>query len=108
MGKTILITGAGSGFGEGAALALAKKGHTVIAGVEIAPQKTSLLEKAEKAGIKLQAEVLDIKNERDREAIFRNDIDVLINNAGIMETGPVAEFPMEIVRSNFETGAQKQ
>ncbi|WP_406657325.1 SDR family oxidoreductase [Methanolobus sp. ZRKC2] len=103
MKKSILITGAGSGFGEGAALALAKKGHRVIAGVEIAPQKTALLQKAEEAGVELQIEVLDITNERDREAIFKNEIDVLINNAGIMETGPVAEIPMEIVRSNFET-----
>ena len=27
MPKTILITGAGSGFGEGAAIGMAKKGH---------------------------------------------------------------------------------
>lgn len=103
MSKTILITGAGSGFGEGAALELAKRGHNVIAGVEIAPQKTSLLEKAEKAGVELQVEVLDINNEQDRKAIFGNEIDVLINNAGIMETGPVAEIPMDLVRKNFET-----
>lgn len=28
MAKTILITGAGSGFGEGAAIGMAKKGQT--------------------------------------------------------------------------------
>jgi len=33
MSKTILITGAGSGFGEGVAIGLAREGHDVIAGV---------------------------------------------------------------------------
>lgn len=31
MSKTILIAGAGSGFGEGAAIGFAKNGHNVIA-----------------------------------------------------------------------------
>ena len=38
MTKTILITGAGSGLGEGAAIGLAKEGHDVIAGVQISPR----------------------------------------------------------------------
>ncbi|KAG1715559.1 hypothetical protein GQR58_000531 [Nymphon striatum] len=53
MSKTILITGAGSGFGKGAALELARKGHKVIAGVQIAPQKTELLAAAADAGVEL-------------------------------------------------------
>ena len=34
-GRTILITGAGSGFGEGAAIGMAQAGHEVIATVQI-------------------------------------------------------------------------
>ncbi len=103
MSKTILITGAGSGFGKGAALELARKGHKVIAGVQIAPQKTELLAAAADAGVELQIIQLDITNEEDRQAAFGHEIDVLVNNAGIMETGPVAEIPMNHVRRNFET-----
>jgi NAD(P)-dependent dehydrogenase (short-subunit alcohol dehydrogenase family) len=42
MPKTILITGAGSGFGEAAAIGLAKQGHNVIATVQVSPQVTPL------------------------------------------------------------------
>ena len=46
MSKTIVITGAGSGFGEGAAIGLAKAGHVVIAGAQIWPQVSELRAKA--------------------------------------------------------------
>ena len=39
MGKTIFITGAGTGLGRGAAIGLAKKGHRVIASTELTSQK---------------------------------------------------------------------
>ncbi|MEM9607234.1 MAG: SDR family oxidoreductase [Actinomycetota bacterium] len=102
MPKTILITGAASGFGRGAALELARRGHDVVAGVQIAPQVTELLAAAAEEGVEMEVMVLDITDEDDREAAFRHDPDVLINNAGIMEGGPAAEIPMSRVRRNFE------
>ncbi len=103
MSKRILITGAASGFGKGAALELARRGHAVTAGVQVAPQATELMAAATQAGVDLNVIILDITDEDDRRAAFNADIDVLINNAGIMEAGPVAEIPMERVRRNFET-----
>jgi short-subunit dehydrogenase len=103
MSTRILITGAASGFGRGAALQLAANGHQVIAGVQIAPQATELMQAAADAGVEMTVIVLDITDEEDRQAAFANEIDVLINNAGIMESGPVAEIPMSHVRRNFET-----
>lgn len=103
MSKRILITGAASGFGKGAAIELAKRGHSVVAGVQVPPQKTTLMQDAADAGVELDIIVLDITNEAHRQVAFRQEIDVLINNAGIMEAGPVAEIPMEYVRQNFET-----
>jgi NAD(P)-dependent dehydrogenase (short-subunit alcohol dehydrogenase family) len=102
--KTILITGAGSGFGEGAAIGLAQKGHTVIAGVQISPQVTLLRRKAEQLGLKtLLVEKLDLLDPHDVAQAHGWDIDILFNNAGIGESGPVSEIPVDLVRRNFET-----
>ena len=102
MSKTILITGAGTGFGRLVAFDLARKGHNVIATVEIWPQVTELQEEARAQGLKLQVEKLDVTNASDRQHAFRHDVDVLLSNAGLMEAGPIAEQPIERLRSMFE------
>jgi NAD(P)-dependent dehydrogenase (short-subunit alcohol dehydrogenase family) len=102
--KRILITGAGSGFGEGAAIGLAQAGHEVIATVQISPQVTPFREKAKALGLgHLRVEKLDILNPRDVENALRWDIDILFSNAGYGECGPVSEIPLDLVRQNFET-----
>jgi len=103
MSKTILVTGAGSGFGEGAVIGLAKKGHNVIAGVQISPQVTQLRAKAAQLALKnLRVEKLDLLDPYDVANAQSWDIDVLFNNAGIGECGPLSEIPIELVRRNFE------
>ncbi len=100
--KTILITGAGSGIGKDAAFALAKRGHAVIATTHTESEAEALLVEASAANVRIQAWKLDITDAADREKIASHDLDVLINNAGIGETGSLAEVPMERVRKNFE------
>src|ERR1700754_3491888 len=102
--KIILITGAGSGFGEGAAIGLAKNGHDVIATVQISAQVTSLREKAKKLDLKnLRVEKLDILNPHDVATALTWDIDILFSNAGVGEGGPASEMPLDLVRQNYET-----
>jgi short-subunit dehydrogenase len=98
----ILITGAASGFGRGAALELARRGHEVTAGVHVAPQATNLLSEAAEAGVTVETIVLDITSTEDQQYAARREVDVLINNAGVMEAGPVAEIPLRRVRHNFD------
>jgi len=101
--KTILITGAGSGFGEGAAIGLAQKGHNVIATVQVLPQLNALREKAAALGLNnLRVEKLDILDHYDVENALKWDFDVLFSNAGYGESGPVSEIPLDLVRKNFE------
>jgi NAD(P)-dependent dehydrogenase (short-subunit alcohol dehydrogenase family) len=102
--KRILVTGAGSGFGEGAAVGLAQNGHEVIAGVQIWPQVTSLRQKIKALGLNhLRVEKLDLLDPYDVANALKWDIDVLFSNAGIGEVGPVCEIPVELVRRTFET-----
>jgi len=103
MSKTVLITGAASGFGRGVAFGLAQRGHTVIAGCQIWPQVTELRNAAKAEGIELQVIKLDVLSEIDRAKALELDIDILHNNAGIMESGPMVEIPMAVFRSVFET-----
>jgi NAD(P)-dependent dehydrogenase (short-subunit alcohol dehydrogenase family) len=100
----ILITGAGSGFGEGTALGLTQKGHNVIAAVQTWPQVTAMREKASSLGLKtLSVEKLDLLDKYDVAHALNIKFDILVNNAGIGEGGPMSEIPVDLVRENFET-----
>ncbi|MBF0858585.1 SDR family oxidoreductase [Gluconobacter sp. LMG 31484] len=100
--KTILITGAGTGFGHEVALRLAAKGFDVIAGVEIAAQVHAVTEDAKKRGVSLRVEKLDVTCEGDRQKAADWDVDILLNNAGISEGGSVADIPAENLRRQYE------
>ncbi|MBO9728482.1 MAG: SDR family oxidoreductase [Chitinophaga sp.] len=103
MSKTILITGAASGFGKIAAFDLAKKGYKVIATAQVYPQMTDLIREAKELGVNLTVDKLDVTNQRDIAYITQKyDIDILISNAGIMEGGPIAEQPLDLIRSMFD------
>jgi NAD(P)-dependent dehydrogenase (short-subunit alcohol dehydrogenase family) len=104
MTRKILITGAGSGLGEGVAIGLARKGHTVIAAAQTWPQVTALRAKAEHLELRLlRVEKLDLLDPYDVRQVASWDFDILLNNAGIGEGGPIAEIPVDLVRRNFET-----
>jgi NAD(P)-dependent dehydrogenase (short-subunit alcohol dehydrogenase family) len=101
--RSILITGSGSGLGEGAAVGLARLGHDVIAAAHSWPQVTALRLKAEAEEIpRLRVEKLDLLDPYDVRHALRWNFDILVNNAGIAEGGPIAEIPVDLVRHNFE------
>jgi NAD(P)-dependent dehydrogenase (short-subunit alcohol dehydrogenase family) len=95
--KTVMITGAGSGFGKGASIALAARGHHVIATTETEEHAAALRAEAPE----LTVEKVDITS-GDVAKAAAWDIDVLINNAGAGQTGPMADVPIERVRHLFE------
>jgi NAD(P)-dependent dehydrogenase (short-subunit alcohol dehydrogenase family) len=102
--QEILITGAGSGFGEGTALGLAQKGHSVIAAVQSWPQVTAMREKARSLNLQtLKVEKLDLLDSYDVAHALKLKFEILVNNAGIGEGGPMSEIPVDLVRKNFET-----
>lgn len=99
MSRTILITGAGTGFGRGAALALAADGHDVFAGTIDTAQAEAL---AAEGPSNLRPIVLDITDDADVAAAAELRPEVLLNNAGRGQLGPVADVPMDLVRQVFE------
>jgi short-subunit dehydrogenase len=99
---TILITGAGSGLNNGAALELAKRGYDVIAGVENYPQLRALEIQAKERGLELRIEKVDVTKEGDRKRAASWDVEVLVNGAGIIEGGAIVDIPGENMRRQFE------
>ena len=101
MSKTILITGASSGFGLMLANDLHKKGFNVI-GTSREPEKYS-----GKFAFKLLK--LDIDDDNSIHSFATQvsnevkQLDVLVNNAGFMLTGIAEETPMDVARKQFET-----
>jgi short-subunit dehydrogenase len=98
MPKTVLITGAGSGFGRGAAIQLTQRGHKVIATVLNDAQATDLA----KAEPKLTVVKLDVTRPEDIARVDQFDPDVFIANAAIGQTGPLSLIPLERLRGVFE------
>ncbi|MGI9595570.1 MAG: SDR family NAD(P)-dependent oxidoreductase [Acidimicrobiales bacterium] len=94
--KTILITGAGSGFGRGAAEKLAAQGHRVIGGI-LTGDEGEVLEAAGAEPFRL-----DITDPADLDAAAELEVDVLLNNAGRGQLGPLATVPLDKVRQVFE------
>jgi NAD(P)-dependent dehydrogenase (short-subunit alcohol dehydrogenase family) len=84
----ILITGAGSGLGRGAALGLARAGHHVIASCEFWPQVRDLRSDAQRQGVDLETIKLDVTDEMDRNHAVGYDVDILVLNAGVQEAAP--------------------
>jgi len=100
--KTVLITGAGTGFGLEAAMRLAKKGFDVIASVEIYAQVQTLKRQAAARGVSLRVEKLDVTDEGDRKKALGWNVEILVNNAGVLEGGAVVDVPGPNMRNEFE------
>src|SRR5258708_5462154 len=108
MSKTILITGASSGFGRDTAETLFRAGHTVYASMRGTQGKNrEAAEALRKLGI--MTVELDVSDDASVEAGVKKvlaeagKIDVLINNAGIGSAGVTEAFTAEQAEVVFET-----
>jgi NAD(P)-dependent dehydrogenase (short-subunit alcohol dehydrogenase family) len=111
---SILITGANSGFGRLTAETLAKKGHTVFAGIRDvrgrnAAVASELEDAARASGLKLHVVELDVLDEASVRAAVEKahadagKLDVVINNAGFLIAGYGEGFTDDQLRSAFDT-----
>jgi len=102
MQKTILITGAGTGIGRDVAFALAERGHAVLATTFSASQADALRAECAQRSQAMEVFKLDITDAADRNLLLGRPIDVLINNAGLGESGSLAEVDVNRIRKVFE------
>ena len=113
--KTILITGATAGIGRHAALELVRQGHRVIATGRREAALSSLADQAAplatKSGGRLDVLALDVTSAGSVAAAVEkvdaltsdHGLDVLVNNAGYGQLGPVEEVSDAELRRQYDT-----
>ncbi|GAA3154678.1 MULTISPECIES: SDR family NAD(P)-dependent oxidoreductase [Nonomuraea] len=91
-GKVALVTGASSGIGAATALALSAGGARVAAGARRADRLKALADQARGELLPLDLDVTDQESVRAAVAATVGHfgrLDVLVNNAGVMLSGPI-------------------
>lgn len=107
-GTAALITGASSGIGEAAALALADVGADLVVVARRADRLESLRERVESTGRACVVVPADVTREDDAQRAVRTclealgRLDTVVNNAGVMLLGPTLEAPTEEWRRMVE------
>lgn len=110
--QTILITGSNSGFGRLTAESLAKRGYTVFAGMRAVEGKNAgaargLRAFAKESGADLHVVEIDVTSGASVGAavasvLAAGDLDVVINNAGVLAAGYDEAFSDEEVAAIFD------
>ncbi|MFF2328606.1 MULTISPECIES: SDR family NAD(P)-dependent oxidoreductase [unclassified Streptomyces] len=114
MGKTVIITGGGSGFGELAAQELARAGHTVHAGIrDTTTRNAPAVERASAHAcehkVDLRTVELDVNSDvsvaKAVESVLSESgsIDVVIHNAGRLLVGPAEAWTPEETAAVLDT-----
>ncbi len=112
-GKSILITGASSGFGRLTAMALASAGHTVYASMRDvaghnAKTAAEMAQTSNRVGVDIRPLEMDVQSEPSIEAAVSKvieesgKIDVLIHDAGRMMFGPAEAFTPEQFAQQYD------
>lgn len=111
--KVVVITGASSAFGNLSALALARAGHTVYAGMRAtegrnAPRVAELAELSAAEGVDVRGIEMDVQDQDSVDAAVariiaeQGRIDVVVHNAGHMMLGPLEAFTPEQLAQQYD------
>ena len=104
-----LVTGTSSGIGLATAVSLARRGHNVIASMRDLSRAADLRKIAEAEKLQISLEELDVNSDAsveksiNRLLVEHDQIDVLVNNAGLGGGGSIEELPFDFFRDVMET-----
>ena len=99
--KVIVITGASSGLGEATARLLAKKGAKVVLGARRTEKLQAIDHDIRAEGGQAEFIGMDITKPQEVQALIEKalsafgQIDVLVNNAGLMSIAPLSELKVD-------------
>jgi len=105
----IVLTGCSTGIGLEATLAFARRGDTTVATMRNVAKADTLLERAADEGLSVHVEALDVDDDDSVERTIGagverfGTVDVLVNNAGIANSGPVEAQSLDNARRVMET-----
>ena len=108
-GRVAVVTGASSGIGEACAISFVEKGAKVVLAARRAERLSALVDRIEASGGEALAVTTDVTREADVDNLFEQavdrfgTVDVLINNAGVADSTPVDEMPLELWHRVIET-----
>ncbi|WP_330181461.1 SDR family oxidoreductase [Nocardia sp. NBC_01503] len=97
--RTVVVTGASSGIGKATAAAFAAKGDKVI-GTSRNPDSIDAADRV--PGVDYRALDLTDSASIERFVADLGGVDVLINNAGESQAGPLAELPRDAIERLFQ------
>jgi len=99
--KVVVITGASSGIGEATAVMLAERGAKVVLGARGLDRLEALARRIAKAGGEVAYAQTDVRRPEEQTRLVKlacdryGQLDVLINNAGIMPVSPLDDLRVE-------------
>lgn len=109
--KVIVLTGASSGFGRGAALAFAKAGASLVLAARSVHSLNEIASECKAAGARTLVVPTDVSQEEAVEALARaaiseyGHIDVWVNDAGVAAIGRFEDVPLadhlQVVRTDL-------
>jgi len=106
---SVLITGTSKGIGLATALTLGRRGHKVYATMRNPSGAPELARKVAQEGLPVKISVMDVDSDSSVKTaiagIYKDadNIDVLVNNAGVERNGSVEELALAEFRAVMET-----
>lgn len=108
-GKVAIVTGGGTGIGKGIAKAFAQEGCDLVIAARNKERLDAAAEELRAIGVEVLPVPTDVTNEQQVQNLFKQAMDkfgklnVLVNNSGAFDGGPIEDLTLEAWHRVMET-----